>query len=310
MKQPYTIAYRLATLPAAGRVALWMILMLISVSSLRAQALPSGRAGQVLSIYESFDGSASPSGALLRMSNNVGYDLNRWLGMDVNLPLYFMVPPVQQSGYTAAIPNLGNLAVDGRLSLVLPMVDYQPTVTIAFPTGSVSRGFSTGSVTYDADNHFSHTFAFITPFLDVDVGNSLNNGNGPFRTKVQLPYMTLGGLAEFKAGPELHIFPRLTISGDAYEVMPWGPQTVFSRIVRPGWVGTGGTHNRTYELASRTDGGAGLVRDNGYDVAAEYSPTRFLDLGAGFNHSAHYDLNSFSLSVGISISQLLSRHHN
>lgn len=291
-------------------MALFIALIVLPATSLRAQALHSGRAGQVLSIYESFDGSTGPSGSLLRMSNNVGYDLNRWLGMDLNLPLYFVVPPVQQSGFSPAVPNLGNLAVDGRLSLVLPFVDYQPTVTIAFPTGSVAKGFGTGTVTFDADNHFSHDFGFITPFLDVDVGNSLNNGNGPFRSKVQLPYMTLGDLAEFKAGPELHFPRRLTVSGDLYDVMPWGAQTVFSRVVRPGWVGTGGTHGRTYELFSRTDGGAELVKDNGYDVAVEYGATRFLDLGAGFNHSANYDLNTFSLSVGISISQLLSRRHD
>jgi hypothetical protein len=73
-------------------------------------------------------------------------------------------------------------------------------------------------------------------------------------------------------------------------------------------VGTGGTHNRVYEISSRTDGGVSLVKDNGYDAAVEYSPTRFLDLTAGFSHSTLYDLNSFSLSIGVSISQLLSRH--
>jgi hypothetical protein len=290
-----------------GWIALLIALMAISIRSAQAQALPSGRTGSVINFYESFDGSSSPSGALLRISNDVGYDFTQRLGVDLELPIYFVYPPVQPAGVSLPLIGLGNLAADGRATLHLPRVVYEPTVTIAFPTGSTAKGFSTGSVTYDLDNHFKHDFDFITPFLDIDVGNSLNNSNGPYHTMGQRPFMTLGDLAEFTAGAEFHPINRLTVSGDFYYVMPWGQQTVFSRIVMPGYVGTGGTNNRSFELAWKTVGGPGLVRDHGYDATVGYRLTRCLDLAAGFNRSMNYDLNTLSLSLGINVSKLLSR---
>lgn len=284
----------------------------MAATSVRAQALPTGRTGRVIDFSESFDGSASPSGAFLRMSTDVGVDLTRKLGLDVVLPIYFVIPPVQQTGYSPSTPSLGSLAIDERMSFDLPAVEYRPTVTIAFPTGSTAKGFSTGTVTYDLDNHFAHDFGFVAPFLDVDVGNSLNNGTGPFRSKVQMPYLTLGNLAEVKAGPEIQIMDHLTVSGDGYDVLPWGPQTVFSRTLWPGWMAADGTHNRIYEVAARTDGGPGLVKDYGFDASVHYIPARFLDLyfldlTLGYSRSVHYDLNTLSLSLGINISQMLSR---
>jgi hypothetical protein len=284
------------------------------MSLVRAQALPSGRAGSGISLYEAFEGSSSPSGSLLRMSNDVGFNFRRWAGFDLVLPIYFVIPPVQQNGFSPATPSLGSLAIDAHVSLPLPLVEYTPTLTIAFPTGSVSKGLSTGTVTYDLDNHFQHGFGLLplAAFLDADVGNSLNNGTGPYRSRVPLPYLTFGKMAELKAGAEFHLLDDLTVSADGYDVVPWGPQTMYSRILRPGSVGTGGTHNRAYELFPITDGGPGLTRDDGYEVSAGYTPRhflnlRFLDLTAGYSHSVHYDLDTLSLGIGINVSQLLSR---
>src|ERR1700737_2856530 len=167
----------------------------------RAQAMPSGRANQGMSLYESFQGSSSSSGSVFSMSNTVGYDFTRQFGMDLTLPIYFVLPPTQKNGFAASTTALGNFSMDGRLSLELPLVNYSPTATITFPTGSTTKGFSTGSVTYDFDNRFEHDFDRVTPFFDVDLGNSANSGNHRSRRGIQRPYMTLGKVGGLWAGP-------------------------------------------------------------------------------------------------------------
>jgi len=285
-----------------------LVAMLVGgASAARAQALPSGRANRGMNLYETFAGSSSSSGSVFNMSNTLGYDFSRQLGMDLTVPIYFALPPAQKNGFAASATGLGNLSIDGRLSLETSVVDYLPTLTIAFPTGSTTKGFGTGAVTYDFDNRFEHEWGLITPFFDVDVGNSLNNGSSPTRRRIQQPYVTLGKVANFMVGPEVHLTDRWTVSADVYKVVPWGPQTLFSRIVRPGTIGKGGKHNRTFEILQRQVGGAGLVSDDGFDASVAFSPIRSIDLTLAFDRSVHYALNTISFSVGFNVSKILSR---
>src|SRR3979411_365704 len=190
-------------------------------SAARAQALPSGRARPGLNLYETFAGSRSSSGSVLNMSNTVGYDFTRRLGMDITVPFYFVLPPTKTNGFAGAASGLGNLSVDGRLSLELPLVDYHPTLSISFPTGNMTKGFSTGTVTYDVDNRFDHQLGIFNPFFDVDVGNSLSNGSSTIRRGVQRPYLTLGKVANFTVGSEIQLTDRFTLSADVYKTVPW-----------------------------------------------------------------------------------------
>ena len=295
------------TYRAMACACLMIAAMVAGASEARAQAWPSGRANRGMNLYETINGSSSPSGSVFSMSNALGYDFSQILGMDITVPIYFVLPPTKRNGFAGAATGLGNLSVDGRLVLETPVVDYLPTLTIAFPTGSTTKGFSTGTVTYDLDNRFEHQFGLLTPFFDVDVGNSLNNGSSSIRRHIQRPYLTLGKVANFMVGSEVHLTDRLTVSGDVYEVLPWGPQTMFSRIVLPGSIGKGGKHNRTFEIFQRQVGGARLISDDGFDASVGFSPTRSIDLTLAFNRSIHYALNTLSFSVGFNISQILSR---
>jgi hypothetical protein len=292
---------------ALARAGLLIAVLSGGASAARAQALASGRANRGMNLYESFAGSSSSSGSVFNMSNTLGYDFNALMGMDVNVPFYFVLPPAQKNGFAQSATGLGDLSMDGRLTLESPVLDYLPTATIMFPTGSTTKGFSTGSVTYDFDNRFEHVWDPITPFLDADVGNSLNNGANRYHHVIQRPYLTLGKVANFMVGTDVRLTDRWTVSGDAYKVVPWGPQTVFSRIVRPGKVGKGGKHHRTYEIVQRQVGGARIVDDDGFDASVAFSPNHFIDLTLAFDRSFHYALNTISFSVGFNISQILSR---
>jgi hypothetical protein len=285
---------------------LMVAMMVGAAASARAQALPSGRANRGINVYETFQGSYSSSGSVFNLTNTVGYNFSRQFGMDITVPLYFVRPPAN-NGFAGSAAGFGNLSMDARLALESPVLNYSPTATITFPTGSTTKGFSTGSVTYDFDNRLEHDFDRVTPFFDADVGNSSNNGNNRSRRGIQRPYVTLGKVAELMAGTDVHLTERVTLSVDAYDVWPWGPQTMFSQIVLPGVVGKGGKHNRTFEIAQKQVGGANLVTDDGADVSVAFSPTHSIDLTLAFDRSFHYALDTISFSVGFNISQILSR---
>jgi hypothetical protein len=285
---------------------LMVAMMVGAAAAARAQALPSGRANRGINVYETFQGSYSSSGSVFNLSNTVGYNFSRQFGMDITVPLYFVRPPAN-NGFAGSAAGFGNLSMDARLTLESPVLNYSPTATITFPTGSTTKGFSTGSVTYDFDNRLEHDFDRVTPFFDADFGNSSTNGNNRSRRGIQRPYMTLGKVAELMAGTDVHLTERVTLSVDAYDVWPWGPQTMFSQIVLPGAVGKGGKHNRTFEIAQKQVGGANLVTDDGADVSVALSPTHSIDLTLAFDRSFHYALDTISFSVGFNISQILSR---
>lgn len=290
-----------------GKMGLLMAGLAISVSGARAQALPTGHTAPGIDFYTILEGSTSPSGTVSDMRNTVSYTLKGSLAADLTVPIYFVVPPVQPAGFAPAAIGLGNVALDARATIPLFFADYSPTATVAFPTGSTAMGLSAGIVTYDLDNRLDRTFGLITPFAEVDIGNSENNMSSPTRRVVQRPYLTVGYMAMLSAGPEVRLFHLLTLSADAFYVEPWGAQTVFSRIVRPGITGGGGTHNRVYEVAYKTVGGPSLVRDDGVDASAAFSPTRFMDLTVAFNRSLLYDLDTVSVSLGFNISRILAR---
>jgi hypothetical protein len=260
-----------------------------------------------INLTESFDGSSSPSGTVLNLNSTASYDFTKLLGTDVTVPVYFIQPPTKPAGFAGATTGLGNISVDGRMSLDLLLVNYSPTGTIAFPTGSTTKGFSTGSITYDLDNHFDRDWGLLTPFFDVDVGNTLSNGSTATARAIQRPYLTLGNVANFMVGSQLHLTGLITLSADVYRIEPWGPQTVFSRILRPGATGKGGTHSRAYEIVQKQVGGANLVDDDGYDASVEFSPNKIVDLTVAFDRSIRYDLNTVSFSVAFNITQMLSR---
>ena len=299
-------------LPAVCRRAMGLCSLTIAAVAFgavraHAQARFAGQANHGMNAYATLEGSSSSSGSIFDMNNMVGYDFNPALGFDVGAPFYFIAPPAQP-GVASTAAGVGNFYVDGRMALESRVVDYLPTATVTFPTGNTSKGLSTGSVTYDLDSRFQRDFGVWTPFFDMDVGNSLDNTNNPDVRVIHRPFLTLGKVAEFKTGPEVHVTNRITLSADYYRVVPWGPQTVISRVVRPGTTGKDVKSGRVYEVVQRTVGGANLVSDNGFDASVAVSPKRFMDLSLALNHSTHYALNTVSFSVGFNLTQMFSRN--
>ncbi len=105
----------------------------------------------------------------------------------------------------------------------------------------------------------------------------------------------------------------LSLSASLYDVAPSGNQIVFSRVVRSTSAATptpGRRPNRRpFETTAITTGGANLTRDNGYSIAVDVSPRKFLDFEVGYSHSVPLQLDSVSFSLGFILTEMFRGSH-
>jgi hypothetical protein len=250
---------------------------------------------------EHFDGSSSADGKVFSLTSTAGYNFNKYFGIDAGIPVYIVRAPASVQG-AKSNSGVGDAFLDLRLSLDNRLFGYSATLTGAAPSGDTSKGRSTGRVTFDLDNHFDRGVGRFTPFADIDLGNTVS------QRAYMRPYLTLGKVASFEAGTSMKIFRSLSASASLYDVAPWGTQRVFSRIVPRGTAVVGAVqHNRIFAKNAETLGGAGLDRDNGVNVSASYSPTRYMDFSVGYSRSMHYSLNTVSFGIGLNLSKFVSR---
>lgn len=246
-----------------------------------------------------FEGSASSDGDILDLGFATGYNFSRHFGMGLEVPYYFIGTPssIKVKNPNAVSGNgLGSVTTELRWNYLGRMVNYASSVTVGAPTGDKKKGLSTGHATWNSSNHIEHAWESFTPFLDAGVGNSIAD-----TWYFHRPFMTFGYNAAFQGGANFDAGP-LTFTASAYDVAPWGDQTVFSRVFRcPSGTkcsasGTT-TDRRSYKSASVVTGGASLTRDNGFSAGASLSVVRSLDLQAGFTHSVPLGLDMFSFGI-------------
>ncbi len=257
----------------------------------------------------SFEGSSSTDGQVLDLNSSTGYNFNKYFGVDVGLPVYFVrgAAPTASSGAakrTSSSGDLGNVYADVRLSFDNRIAPYSSTFTVTAPTGSVDKGRSTGHFTYDWDNRFEHEiFDRVTPYVDAGLANSISDTRFFKR-----PFITLGHVAHFEAGADVKIWKSFTFTASVYDIVPWGQQRVISRFVRPGSTGSGTVRNRrVFEMFAQTQGSASLDRDNGYSAGFSYKLTRLLDVSAGYAHSVPLHLDTISFGVGFNLAALFQK---
>ena len=139
--------------------------------------------------------------------------------------------------------------------------------------------------------------------MDAGVGNTVLDTRYFHR-----PFATYGYNAQFNGGIEYDP-GNFSFSVAAYDVAPWGNQTVISRVFRCGSAncsGNGRSSNRHgYTSSSVTSGGAALVRDNGYNAGIDYKPVGYLDFEFDFSRSVPLQLNSYSFGIGVDLTRLV-----
>ncbi|MDP9146773.1 MAG: hypothetical protein M3N22_03885 [Acidobacteriota bacterium] len=293
-----------------------MLLVVLGGSNIRAQSVSPGSNSSSKTVEgftpgwtlgTRFEGSTSGDGTVLDLGSAVGYIFSNHFGIDAGVPYYFV-------GSSASIkknnPNavsgtgLGSLFSDLKLNLPGKTLNYNSTIHLTAPTGDMKKGFSTGHATWNFGNHFEHGFNNFTPFVDLGVGNTVIDTKYFHR-----PFTTFGYNAQFEAGSEFDA-GKFNLTASAYDVAPWGPQTVVSKVFR---CSSGAkcsangktTDRRGYVAASVESGSAALVRDNGFNAGVEFKPVPLVDLEFDYSRSVPLRLNSFSFGISLDLSRML-----
>jgi hypothetical protein len=274
-----------------------------------ANASNSEKPARGLAFNERFEGSTDGSATLLDLNTSAGYNLSQHFGFDVGVPIFFVLPKTQ-SGVATNTTGFGNVYLDLHTDFDIGPVSYGSSFTAGVPTGSVANNLSTGRVMVDWDNRFDHSWGRLTPYLDVDPGNGINNLTNPHqhRATPHRPFITLGTEVQIEAGADVQLASPLTVTGSIYDVAPWGAQTVYSGVLKRGQTGKGTvTHGRVFDTSAVTQGSAALVSDQGFNASVNLKPKPFVDLSAGYSRSMSYAYNTFSFGVAFNMSPKL-RH--
>jgi hypothetical protein len=257
-----------------------------------------------------FEGSYSSDAGVYDVGTALGYNFSRHFGVDAGVPIYFISTPTsikQNNPGAVSGVGVGSFFTDLRLNYPNPSLNYSASVHLTAPTGGTKKGFSTGHAAWKLSNHFDHAFGDFSPFIDAGVGNSILDTKYFHR-----PFTTFGYNAAFEGGLEYDP-GKFSFSASAYDVAPWGNQTVISRVFRCGSAakcgGSGSSHNRKgFNSSSVTSGGADLVRDNGFNAGIDFKPVNYLDLEFDFSRSVPLQLNSYSFGIGVDLSSLVRPH--
>jgi len=278
------------------------VLILACVQNTHAQGASNPAGNQKgFVVYEAFEGSANAEGQVMALTSSATYNFNQHFNAGLGIPVYFDHTSTSSTTGTTSSSGIGNAFAMLRGEWKNPLLNYGTSLTASAPSGDSKKGMSTGHATFDWDNRISHDIGGLTPFADAGLANSVTDARFFHR-----PFTTFGKMAHFEAGTDVDLSHSFNLTLSAYDIAPWGTQTVFSRFVNQGSIGRGGQHGRSFEINHQTTGTAALTRDNGYTVGLSVSPRPFLDFEIGYSRSVHFALNTVSFGVGLNLSSLVS----
>jgi len=273
-------------------------------------------------LYSRVSGSTSNQGQVIVWNSTLGYNFNRFIGVDLGLPVYFtatperpanpLVPPDPFALFSPAgrrTAGVGDATLAGRVTLANRIVNYGSALTLYTPTGDADQGHGTGQVTWDWTNYFDRDIGRVTPFADVGVGNTVS-----FWKLFDRGFTSVGNIAHFEAGTYLRIWRSLRWSGSAYSIAPWGEQRVIARFVPsdpaslppPGPIRLA-IRQAIFDQLRQTVGNADLTRDNGWNTSFSFRVTRYFDFRLGYSRSIPLRLDTVSYSIGLNLSHLFTR---
>jgi hypothetical protein len=253
--------------------------------------------------YEEFQGTLNSDSKIFKLDSNAGYDFNRHFGVFAGMPLYFantQTTTTQVNGTaTTTTTNVNNNGIGNAyfgLAMRAPgkTLDYGSTLTLSAPTGSTTKGFSSGRANFDWDNRFEHSFDRLTPFFEGGLANAVPDSGLSTR-----PFTSLGMLSHLEEGAEFELVKHFSVGGSGYEIFPFGNQKVFRRLGGKGPGGQGKGKN-SFDLAAETSG-TGLTRENGFNSWVAFDPTPLWRVQFGFSRSATYNLNSFGFNLRMNL---------
>ena len=267
-----------------------------------AQSKPSAaQDDRGLTSYVEFGGTSDADGQVYLLQSNVGYTFTKHFGMDLGVPVYFVSASSSTTGGTSS-NGIGNPSVDLRWKFTNAKLNYGSVVTGSAPLADSKKGLSTGRATFDWTNRIDRSFSMVNPFFEAGFSNTTSDSRLFVR-----PYTTLGLNTHFQGGASFDVWKSISVGGSLYDILPFGNQTVFSRVTGTSGSGAGASHGRNFQTSQQTTGGADIAKDDGFSTFVDFSPNSYMDAELGYTRSIHYALNSVSFSVGFNVGRLLHK---
>ena len=275
-----------------------------ALSGNSSSAIPAMRSEDHFTWIERFDGSSNTEGQVMLLDSSVGYLFGRHLLVDAGIPVYFIranTTAASGASTTNSFTDLGDVYAQVRLSFPNPALNFKTQLTGRAPTGNTSDGISTGHATYDWTNRIDRDFGHWTPFLEVGLADSI-----PDTFVYRRPFASYGELGHFQAGASYRVVNWLSVAASAFDVAPWGTQTIDSRVVG-NRSGPSNGHGPPFLQGHQTTGASSLAADNGFSAGLDLSPVRAFDFTVAYSRSTHYDLNTVSFGIAVNMRAIL-RH--
>jgi hypothetical protein len=260
-----------------------------------------------LTEIETVQGTLNSDSRLFKIDSTVGWDFNKNFGVYGGIPFYIAsVPGATATTTTTATSSssthgMGNAYLGMAFRAPGSSLDYAGAITASAPTGSTSNGLSTGRAGLDFTNHIGHSFSRFTPFLEAGISNTVPDS--AFSTR---PFTSLGAVTHFEEGADYEVAKHIYVGASGYEIVPFGNQKIFSKLVGKGGQGGGGkgSGGNTFDQNAETSG-ADLTRENGFNGWVAFEPTPLWRVEAGFTRSATFNLNSFAFNLRFNVGKML-----
>ncbi len=284
------------------KITKYLLLLTLIVSAAtsagaQGSSIFTGRTTNHLEWTESFEGSTGSSGQDMELNTSVTYNFKRF-SVGAGIPVY-LDRTISTTGAQIS-EGIGNFYLTLGSSWNGTLVDYATVLTGSLPTGDFNKGFSTKHATFDWNNRLDHNFNFVTPFLDGGIANSISDTKFFHR-----PFTSFGYLAHGEVGADVDLPHSLTLTISAYDIAPWGTQTIISRDVLNGAVGSGGLDGRVFEVNHVTTGPPSINYDQGFTAGLSFSPKPYLSLDLGYTRSISFQFNTFSWGIDLNMSRLI-----
>lgn len=256
--------------------------------------------------FEAFQGTINSDSRIFKLDSNLGWDFNKHFGVFAGVPFYFANVPSSTTttgATTTTNPStnnngLGNVYMGFTVKAPNPKLDYAMAVTASAPTGSTSKGFSTGRAGVDWTNRFEHAFDRLTPFFEGGLSNTV-----PDTAFLTRPFTSLGGISHLEEGAEYQLVKRFYAGGSGYQIVPFGNQKIFSKLDGKG---SGKNPFDNNAVASGND----LTRENGFNTWVAFEPTSIMRLELGYTRSMTFDLSSFAFNLRMNVGKMLRSRRN
>jgi hypothetical protein len=256
---------------------------------------------------ETFQGTVNSQSYVMKLDSNLGYDFNKHFGVFGGVPVYFAhVSSITTTTGTTTTTTpastqtgLGNVYAGLLFRAPNSTLDYASAITAGAPTGSKSKGLSTGRVSVDWDNRFEHSFSRLTPFFEGGLGNTIPDSRFFTRT-----FTSVGAVSHLEEGADLELFRHVSVGASAYQIVPFGNQKVISRLAKQGSTATGTGKRPPFDTPGVISGTSSLTRENGFNAWVGFEPSKFWRLEAGYTRSATFDINSFGFNLLFNVGKM------